>query len=216
MHEHREYLRLAVAPQPGLLGARASESDRIDRFQVAGIRHHVNTHRLPVCAGEDTGRADVVLHVTATQHTARVNVFKAGKDLRRRTPHDVDDDVQPSAMTHGEHGLLRTTFGGGIQNLIQQRNQRGVAFQRVTLGADVARMNGLLENIGAHQLVEYPIAVDSIILLRLHALFDPAALFGIRNMHEFDADRAAVNAARLVGDIAVDVQLGMSEWSEVL
>ena len=48
----------------------------------------------------------------------------------------------------------------GVQNLVQQRNQRGIAFQRVTLGADVAGVDRLLEYIGANQLIQNAPAID--------------------------------------------------------
>ena len=82
-------------------------------------------------------------------------------------------------MAHGEHGLLGAVLGRGVQNLVEQRNQRGVAFQRIALGADVARVDGLLENIGAHQLIEHPRAIDGRRLLAIPCA--PGSSGGIRD-----------------------------------
>ena len=195
-------LVLAIATQARLLGARASQRHWIDSFQMAGIGHHVNAHLAAAGPGVDAGRTDVILHVAAAQHAARIDILKSGKDLRRRPAHDVDDDVQASAMAHGQHRLLGAISGRGVQNLVQQRNQRGVAFQRIALGADVARVDRLLEDIGAHQLIQNARAIDMLLLRRLHALLDPLPSLRIGDVHELHADAAAVDAAGRVGNIA--------------
>ena len=118
-------------------------------------------------------------------------------------------------MAHRQHGLLRAVARGGVQDFVQQRNQRGVAFQRVALGADVARVDRLLEDVGANQLVENARAIDRFLTLRFHALLDPLAPLGIGNVHELDADAAAVDAARGISFVAGDVQFGMAERREV-
>ena len=166
MHENRQDLDLAVAAHARLLGARAPQRHRINRFQMAGIGNHVDAHLAAAGAGEHPGRADVILHVAAAQHAARIDILEAGKNFRRRTAHDIDDDVQASAMAHRQHGLLGAMPRRGVENLVQQRNQRRVAFQRIALGADVAGMDGLLEDVGADQLVQNPRAIDRLLLLR--------------------------------------------------
>ena len=143
VHDDGHDLQLAVVADARLLGARASHRHRVHGFEVAGIRHQVDAYLVAVGGGEQSGRADVVLHVAAAQHAAGIDVFEAGEDLRRRAVHHIDDDVQASAMAHRQHRLLGSLLGSGIENLVEQRDQRGVAFQRVALGSDVARMDGL-------------------------------------------------------------------------
>ena len=111
-------------------------------------------------AGKDAGRADVILHVTTAQYAAGIDIFKARKYLRGGTADDVDEYVQASAMAHREYGLLSAIFRCRIQNFVQQWDQRRVAFQRIALGTDIARVDGLLEDIGPHQLIENPSPVD--------------------------------------------------------
>ncbi len=145
----------AIATDAGLLGAGASHGHGVNGFEVAGVRHQVNADLAAVSSGEYAGGADVILHVSAAEHAAGIDVFEAGKNLGCGTTDDVDDDVQASAMAHGEHGLLGAVLGGGVQNFVEQRDQRGVAFERITLGADVARVNRLLEDVGADELIEH-------------------------------------------------------------
>ncbi len=114
-----------------------------------------------------------------------------------------------------KHGLLRAVTGCGVQHLVQQRNQCCVAFQRVTLGPNVAGVDRLLENIRADQLVQNARAIDSVLAIRLHAFLDPLTPLEVRNVHELDADAAAVDATRGVGGTAGDIKFGMSQGGEV-
>src|SRR5271167_281543 len=168
-----------------------------------------------VRAAEHAGRPDVIFHVAAAQNAAWIDVLKSGENLRRRTAHDVDDDVQASAMAHRQNGLLGAVLRGGVEDFVEQRNERGIAFQRIALGADVARVDGLLEDVGAHQLIQNTIAINGLFVSRLHALLDPLAAVRIGNVHELDADAAGVNAASGVGYFASEVQLGMRERGKV-
>ncbi len=122
VHDDRHNLQLPVAPDARLLGASAAHGHRVHRLQVAGIRNQVNAHLLTMRRGEDSRRSDVILHVAAAQHAARIDILEPGKNLRRRTVHYVEDDVEAAAMTHGQHGLLRPIFRGRVQDLVQQGN----------------------------------------------------------------------------------------------
>ena len=84
MHQDGQYLGLAVAAQSRLLGARTAQRDGIDGLQMAGIRDQVNPYRPPTCAGVHAGRADVILHVAAAQHAARIDILESGKHFGRR------------------------------------------------------------------------------------------------------------------------------------
>ena len=89
-----------------LLGARATHRYGVHRFQVGGIRDHVNLHDRAVGRHVIAGGSQVILHIAAAQEAARVNVLEAREDILRRLAHDVDHHVQPAAMAHGQHHLL--------------------------------------------------------------------------------------------------------------
>ena len=40
------------------------------------------------------------------------------------------------------------------EELVEEGNQRGDAFEREALGAEIARLHDLLEDVGAHQQIE--------------------------------------------------------------
>ena len=215
MHDERQDFALTVASDACLLGAGTSLGHGIDGLEVAGIRHQVNADLAAAAAGENAGRADVVFHVATAKHAARVHVFESGENFCRRAVHNVDDHVEATAVTHREYGLLGTVLGGGVQNFVEEWDQRGIAFERVTLGSDVTRVDGLLEDVGAHELVEYAGAIDRQGLFRLHALLHPATALGIGNVHELGADGAAINAPRGVRLVPRDFEIGMSQGGEM-
>ncbi len=77
-------LLLAVGEgEANLLGAGAAHGDGIDGFEVAGVRDEMQRDGAALGRAVLAGRAHVVLHVAAAENAARVDVFKAGEDLRR-------------------------------------------------------------------------------------------------------------------------------------
>ncbi len=198
---------------PGLLGAHASQRDRIDGFEMAGVADQVNPHALAVELAKGGG-ALVIFHISAAQGGARIDVFKAGIDIGCGTAHGVCDGGEASAMAHGHdafHGAMR---GGSGENLLHHRNQGGVAFQREALGADVERLQHLLEDVGFEQLLENGFAID-LGLRAFQAVDDPLAALGVGNVHELRADGAAIDFARAVGLRAADSQLGVIKTGKV-
>ena len=153
--------------------------------------------------GRDVGacRSNVIFHVACAEDATRIDIFETGDHFVRRFARGVDHDVQAAAMAHGHHGFERAVFAGGVQDGIEQRNQRGDAFERKTLGAQVARLQNLFEEVGANQALEDFFLVD---FGRggFETLGDPAAALRLRQVHEIGADSAAIDAARFVGGFA--------------
>ena len=154
MHQQRQILCLAAFTGAVLLGASASHRHRIDRFQVAGIRRQVDMNFLSAPGDVLAGRAHVVLHVARPQYAARIHILKLGKHLLRRTPCHMNNDVEPSAMAHAHHQFHRAALAGHVQNLIHRRQQRRVAFEGESFVAQIARLQRLLKQLGAHEQVE--------------------------------------------------------------
>ena len=123
-----------------LFRARAAHRNWIDGFEMARIGNDVHVDRLPARRRVNAGRADVILHVARAEHAARIDIFKSRDDFVRRLARRVNHDVQPPAVAHRDHGIDRARFARGIQNRIEQRNQRGHAFERKALGAQIARL----------------------------------------------------------------------------
>ncbi len=64
------------------------------------------------------------------------------------------NDVQPAAMAHAHHQFDRALLSGRFEDFVHQRNERGHAFQRKALAAQIALLQDLLEKLGADQLIE--------------------------------------------------------------
>ncbi len=160
------------------------------------------------------GGADVILHVACAQNAARVDVFKAGDDFVGSFAGGVDHDVEAAAMAHGHDGFAGAVFADSVENGVEQRDQRGFAFERKTLGAEIAGLQDLLEEVGADQALQSSFLID-LGLRPFHALGDPAAAFRLGKMHEFGADGAAIDAAGFLGGFAGEaLEVGLLEGAE--
>ncbi len=193
------------AADAGLLGTSAAHGDRIDGFQVTGIRDEVNFNRAPASRTIFASGADVIFDVAAAQHAARVHILKIGKDLGRGPADDVHHHVQPPAMAHGQDHLLGARSCAGFHNLIQQRNQGGKAFERIALCADKTSLQSLLEEFGANQSFEDVLGSENALAAWFcagrifEAIGDPCGALRVRDMHEFGADCAAIDGSGLEG-----------------
>ena len=107
----------------------------------------------PAACGTPRG-ADVIFDVTAAENAARVHVLEAREDIRGALSRDVHHDVQAAAMAHADHDLLGARFRGAGQHAVEQRNQRRHAFEGKSFAAQVARLQNLLEQVGANQPLE--------------------------------------------------------------
>ena len=147
------------------------------------------------------GCAHVILDVAAAQHAAGIDIFKSSKNFFRSAPGDVNNYVQPAAMAHAHHQFDRALLSGRIENFVHQGNERGDAFERKALVAQIALLQNLLEQISPDEEIEHSLLIHR----RLRAfepVLDPAAARGIRDVHELRSHRAAVDTARLCGKLA--------------
>jgi hypothetical protein len=164
------------------------------------------------------GRSHVVFDVAGAENTAGVDVFKAGKDFFGRSAGDVGDDVEASAMAHAHHKFGGAEAGAGIENFIDQRDQRGDAFERKALAAEITLLHDLLEDVGADEQVENASLIFfcdlETLRWRFHLLVNPAAAFGSVDVIDFDTDGRRVDGAGLAGVLAVDLQFGGGTGTE--
>src|SRR5258705_6532939 len=109
---------------------------------------------LAVGRGVFAGGSHVVFHVAAAEGAARVDVFEFCEDLGWGAADGVGHDVEAAAMRHGDERAGDSGCGGGGEYLIEKRNEDGEAFERKSLGAEVALLDYLLEEIGADELGE--------------------------------------------------------------
>ena len=147
------------------------------------------------------GRAHVVFDIAGTKNAARVDVFKAG------------DNVETSTMAHAHHEFGGAEARAGIEKFIDQRNQRGHAFEREALAPEIALLHDLLENIRANEQIENALLVFWL-RLGLHAFVNPEAALGSVDVVNLDTDGAGVDGAGFAGVLTVNLQFGRDARSE--
>ena len=112
-------------------------------------------------------------------------------------------------MAHPEDCCIDAERRAGREHLIEKRDEDGEAFEREALGAEVAGLNDLLEDVGADEVGKDVRLAGSGRRL-LHLRLQPLALCGVDDMHELDADAAAVDGAGLGRELAFG--RGRGEW----
>ena len=212
-NDRKNFLHSAGISGARLLGARAAHDHGIDRFEVARIRSQVNAELAPFARAVFPRRADVILDVAAAQHAARVHILEARENIRRALSRDVRHHVQPPAMAHAQHHLLRARRRSRREHLVEQRNHGGHAFERKSLAPQITRLKHLLEKLRANQPFEDKAAIG-LRRIALQPLGNPAAALGIINVHEFGANRPAVEFSRRRGGFPVDDQFRMNDWRQ--
>ena len=96
---------------------------------------------------ELAGGADVIFHVATAEDAARIGIFELGKDVGGRFAEGVRHHVQASTMAHAHDGFFGAKVGSVVEHFIQKRDQDGDPFEREALGAEIARLDYLLEEV---------------------------------------------------------------------
>ena len=206
VHQQRQIGFASAFAGAILLRPRAPNRNRIDRFQMAGIRNQVNVNFRAAARDVLPGRAHVIFHVARSQHAARIDILEAGKNFLRRTPGHMRHYVEASAMAHAHHQFSRAALRARVQNFIHQRQQRGYAFQRKPFAAQITLLHHLLENVGADQQIENPLLVFPL-GLGFHLLINPLPPLRRINVVDLHADGAGINRTRFRRVGALDPQL---------
>src|SRR5260370_42245445 len=103
--------------------------DRIDCCKMARVRSEMHI-QLSACRRAVLPRGpNVILDVPAAEHTARVHVLEASKNIRCALSSNVRHHVQTAAVAHADHYLLAARFSSGGKHAVQQRNKRRDAFE---------------------------------------------------------------------------------------
>jgi len=110
-------------------------------------------------------------------------------------------------MAHGEDSAGYAVVGRAGEERVEERDEDGQTLEREALGAEIALLNDLLEDVAADEAGEDARVVDGL-AVSFEALLNPGALFGRGNVHELGADRAAVIAAGFFGVCAVGGRRG--------
>ena len=188
-----------------LLGAGLAEHHRIDDLEMRGIggqgKMDIVAVKRPV-----GGRTQVILDITRSLNFVWRcrTALEFVEDCREWLRHHIGQHIEAAAMRHAEDDLLHSQAAAALDDLFEPRNHAFRAVQTEAFGAGVFYIEELLETLGRDQLVE-----DGLLAFRCEAdrlvgafdaLLNPALLLGVRDMHELDAQRAAIRPLQNVGD----------------
>ena len=198
--------RFLVSPAPVLARAHLADDDRIDRLEMRRVWLQRQMHAM---AGDlHVGRgAEVVFHVAGALHVVGLEAFAAelAEQRGQRLLDDIDQGVQAAAMRHADGDLDHAVGSGGLDHRVQRGDGDLTAFQAEALGGDVALLAERLEALGFGQLLQ-----DGALFVgvqngqpgrALDAALDPGFLVGVLDVHELDADRAAIGLAEDLHDL---------------
>ena len=114
--------------------------------------------------------------------------------------------VEAAAVRHAEHDFLDAELPAALEDLLDSGDQRFAAIEAEALGADELDAEIVLEALRLDDpLQDHLAALErelGVVLDVLDALLDPRLLVGIGDVHELDADLAAVGLAQAVHDLA--------------
>ncbi len=206
----------AVFGETFLVGAGAAHDDGIGGLEVAGVGGEVEVNGFAGGGDEVASGTGVVFDIAAAEGAAGVDVFELGEDIAGGAVDGVDHDVEAAAVAHGEDGAVDAEFGGGGEELVEEGDEDGESFKGEALGAEVALLDDLLEEVGAEEAGEDARGRDGAGGVGgFETLLDPGAFFGGGDVHELGTDASGVDAASLlgVGGIFVGCGLGDGEGS---
>ena len=114
--------------------------------------------------------------------------------------HHGGEHVQAAAVGHAQHDLVDAQRTAALDDLLQRRNHGLAAIQTKALGAGEALVQEAFEAFGLDQLGQdgqLAFLGEGVLLElvgALEPLLQPGFLFRLGDVHELDADRAAIGA----------------------
>ena len=199
---------VGLAAEPDLLRPHATHGHGVHRLEVTGVGDQVDLDVAAHSRVVGAGGALVVLHVARPQDAPGVDVLEAGEELPRRPVDDIEHDVQPAAMTHGDDHLLGLAPGGPAEALHQERDEGRQSLDGEALVADVPGLQQLLEGLGPDQVLEDVAGVE-LRRIGLHALRHPRSAVRIGDVHELGGQGAAVPGPGLLDTFALGGEVGV-------
>ena len=200
--QHRHDLgALDIVVQLILLGAHLAEHHGIDDLQMRGVRRQRQMHLVVVELAVRRG-AEVIFDVARAFHFVGRGraALELVEDDAMRLAHHLRQNVEAPAMRHAEADLLQAELPAALDDLLERGDHRLAAVEAKALGAGIFDVEEALETFRLHQLGEdraLALLGEGDFLVRpLDALLNPRLLGGVGNMHELEADRAAIGAAQ--------------------
>src|SRR5262249_39356834 len=202
MNEERQNFRaFHDIMQLVLFGAHLAENNRIDDLKVGWVcgQRKMDSIAVEVPVG---GGAKMIFDVARAFDIIRRKgaALEFVENGPMRLAHDLGENIQASAVGHAEHNVLDAQGATALDDLFERRNHRFAAVESKALGAGIFDVNKSLKPLRLDELIENcPLALlgkDDLLSWPFNPLLQPAFLGGIRDMHEFESDGAAIGAAQ--------------------
>ena len=123
VNQHRQHGERTGRINLILSGPHHAKHDRVDRFEVAGVRRQFDLDVLSGRALVLALGAEVVLDVTRALHGIGSDVaLKLFKDRAHALTDDVGQHIQPTAVRHAQHCGIEPVIGRSREDGIEDRN----------------------------------------------------------------------------------------------
>ena len=185
----------------GLRGARAADDNGVHRLEVARIGGDRDTHRARRRRPRSRG-AEVVLHVAAPalgvdcdrlQHPLALEL---AQDLLVRHGDGVREHVEPAAVRHAHHHVVRAALRRVLDRLVEHRDHHVEPLERELLLAEEPLAQETFHPLDLAQTCVEPsllvVCERAAVAPRLDRLAQPDALLVIGKVLDLVCDRAAV------------------------
>ncbi len=147
----------------------------------------------------------MVLHVAGGE-LVRVLAFEFGEEVRGDLAERIHEHGEATAVRHADDHFLGALGADVLDDRVEHRDHALAALAGEALLADVAGVQVALERLGGRDALEDPAPMLGCEARRgqraLEIPLDPALLFSRRDVHVFDADRAAISLLHRRHDVA--------------
>src|SRR5580692_11801284 len=110
-------------------------------------------------------------------------------------------------MSQGHDAVHGAKISRRVENRVEQGDQRSYAFQRKSFRAQIARLKDLFKKICPDQALENLLLIN-FWLGPFDALSNPSPPLRLGEVREFRTNAATVDAARFLGSLASQLQIG--------
>ncbi len=162
----------------------------------------------------------MILHVAVAKDGFRDVVFvEFGEELAAGLPERVDENVEPPAVGHADDDLLHAVGGAGLQQGVENGDEGLAALKGKALLTDIAGVEESFEGFGGDDFLEDAALLfrgeDGLVAVAFHPVAEPAADGEVHDVHELDAEGAAVGFAKEGEDVAEGARSAAAEGAGV-
>ena len=132
---------------------------------------------------------------------------------------DIDQDVEPAAVSHADHRFTHAGFAARLHQFIQQRDQGFAALQREAFLPHVFPVQVFFQGVGGNDALQDAFALFKREPVMAFGFFQaalyPAFLFRFVDVHVLGADRPAIRALDDIEDFSQRQFIGGKQGTRI-